>query len=160
MGFEVRCSEQKAPEVAAALHSPWLSCPLGRELLRRNVLDSDCCASAEAVTVVRETHHIIYTLHTPFIHLHCHIYTYIHPLYTTVLNTICTPTTPLNTPTYALYARPNYTITSLHDRYTTAPLPSSRNRPSLHSYRALARGPSRRLPCASRACVSRVCSWR
>ena len=55
LGFEVRCSEQKAPEVAAALHSPWLSCPLGRELLRRNVLASDCCASAEAVTVVRES---------------------------------------------------------------------------------------------------------
>ena len=57
-----------------------------------------------------------YTLFTPFIHLHCHTYTYVHPLYmythhiyssspNTPLNTLYTPYIHLHTP-------------SLHGRYT------------------------------------------
>ena len=52
VAFEVSCPEEKAPEVSAALHSPFLPCPLGRQLLQHNILDSDCCASADAVTMV------------------------------------------------------------------------------------------------------------
>ena len=39
----------------------------------------------------------VYTLYTPFIHLHYHIYTYVHPLYMYIhhIYTIYTPNTPL-----------------------------------------------------------------
>ena len=37
-----------------------------------------------------------YTLYTPFIHLHYHIYTYVHPSYT-YIHHIAIPITPLNT---------------------------------------------------------------
>ena len=51
---------------------------------------------------------ILYTLFIPFLHLHYHIYTYVHPLYmyTHHIYTMYTPNTPLYTP----YIHPIYAL--------------------------------------------------
>ena len=45
----------------------------------------------------KEVRFIVYILYTPFIHLHCHIYTHVHPRYRLYIHHIYTPNTPLNT---------------------------------------------------------------
>ena len=82
--------------------------------------DVDEDVEVEFVDKVRDPYVIpsYYTMFAPFIHLHCYIYAYVHPLYmyTHHIYAIYTPNTPLNTLSkrlYTPYIRPIYTLYTL-----------------------------------------------